>query len=110
MEDYTPTAIVNEQANEGWDIHLYFDQRIGFYVTFGLSAFLADHIIEGLCSFSETLQLPVMIVKPEEVLALRGSTDKVEHTVHQYYHFRLRNEIGRVGYEKWAKKSKRNKV
>ena len=110
MEDYISTAVVNEQANEGHDIHLYFDPRIGFYVTFGLSAFLAEHIIDGLKSYSDTLQMPVMIVTAEGVLALRGATLKVEHLPHQYYHFKLKTGIGKVGYDKWAAKIKRGKV
>ncbi len=103
-------VIANESINEGQDIHLYFDPQIGFYVTFGLSAFLAEHIVDGLKSFSDALQMPVMIVTPEEVLALRSATDKVEHVAHQYYHFRVRGEIGKAGYDKWAKKTKRGKV
>ena len=110
MEDNTPTVIANEQSNEGRDIHLYFEPRIGFYATYGLSAFLADHIIDGLKSYSDALQMPVMIVTPDEVRALRGATDKVEHVAHQYYHFRVRGEIGKAGYDKWAKKTKRGEV
>ena len=85
------------------DIHLYFNRQIGYYTAYGISAFLADHIIEGIKSYSEEFQLPVIIIPSGEVASLRNATNKVEHIPHNYYHFQLRNDyVGKTGYAKWA--------
>lgn len=107
MEDLSVTITANEQSNDGTDIHLYFNPQIGFYTAFGVSAFIADHVINGIKSFSDEYQMPVMIVSANEVRSLRNATNKVEHEPHRYYHFKSRNFIGTVGYAKWTNALKR---
>ena len=107
MVDINKTISQNESENKGMEIYLYFNPEIGFYTTYGVSAFLADHIIEGPKAFSDAYQMPVMIVTPGEVQSLRNSTQKLEHEAHSFYHFRLRNPIGADGYAKWAQSLKK---
>ena len=102
MEEFSEAIKQHESANDGMDIHLYFNSQIGFYTAYGMSAFLADHIVDGIKAYSDWFQMPVMIIIPNEVISLRNATTKVEHIPHQYYHFRLRNDyIKKEGYTKW---------
>ena len=107
MDDMNTVIVQNEQANSGRDIHIFFNSPIGYYTAYGLSAFLADHIIEGLKSYSEAYEMPVIIVSPGEVLSLRGATNKVAHEPRKYYHFTLKYPIGKEGYVKWTNSLKR---
>lgn len=107
MEELGTAITLNECANDGSDIHLYFNPKIGFYTAYGLSAYIADHIVEGPKSFSDEYQMPVMIIAPGEVLSLRSATEKVQHMQHEYYHFKSRSMIGTEGYAKWVKSLKK---
>lgn len=98
--------IKKEAENEGADIYLYYDDAIGFYVAYGFSAFLADHIADGPKSFSTALMKPVMILHPTAVIALRNATQKLEHKPKEYYHFALRYGIAADGYAKWEEELK----
>ncbi len=102
MEDFYAAVEQNEAANDGTDIHLYFNPQIGLYTAFGVSAFLADHIIEGIRSYSEAFQKPVIIISPGEVRSLRNATNKVQHDPHRYYHLKTHSVMGLVGYVKWT--------
>ena len=107
MEDFSAAIRQNERSNEGSDIHLYFNPIIGFYTAFGISAFIADHIIDGMKAFSDEYQMPVMIISPHEVLSLRSATNKIQHEPHHYYHFVTRSKVGTEGYTKWTNQLKR---
>lgn len=106
MNEFSEAITLNECSNAGLDIHLYFNPQIGYYTAFGVSAFLADHIINGMKSFSDEFQMPVMIVSPGEIASLRNTTEEVCHEQRRYCHFRLRHAIGLDGYVQWVKKLK----
>ena len=102
MEEFYPDIAQIEQGNEGMDIHLFFNSQVGCYTAYGVSAFLVDHFVEGFKSFSTTLQLPVVLLPKGEVISLSNATVKISHDPQRYYHLRLRQPIGLVGYERWA--------
>lgn len=104
MEEFNADIAQIEQENGGMDIHLFFNPQVGCYTAYGVSAFLADHIVEGFKSFSTTLQLPVVLLPKGEVISLRNATVKISHDPHRYYHLRLRQPIGLIGYARWASK------
>lgn len=94
-----------EAANDGQTIHLFYDDMIGVYLAFGLSAYYTTLVVTPYVSLSETLQLPVALLRKGHVNALRQSTTKLEHDPHSYYRFRLNQKVGDAGYEKWLSHS-----
>ena len=93
-----------EAANDGQTIHLYYDDMVGMYVAFGLSAYYADMVTDPIISYSSVMGMPVAILGKGKVLYLRQSLTKVEHTQKQYYQFRMRTKVGDAGYERWEEK------
>ena len=93
-----------EAANDGQTIHLYYDDMVGMYVAYGLSAYYVDMATDTIISYSEAIGKPVVLLGRRQVLYLRQSLTKVEHTQKKYYKFRLRQKIGEAGYQRWAAK------
>ena len=91
-----------EQSNDGQSIFLYYDAMAGVYLAFGQSAYYATMVVEPYMSYSEDMQMPVALLRRNHVNALRQGLTKVEHSVKQYYQFKLRSIVGEAGYEKWA--------
>ena len=103
----TDVITLNECANDGKTIYLYFNNEVGFYTAYGFSAFLVAHVVDPVCSFSVEMQMPVALVNPGQILELRRSLNKLAHTKHTFYKFVLRNAIGTDGYAKWTNDLKR---
>lgn len=92
----------NEKMNDKKTIHLYFNSEIGLYVAYGISAFYVTHIINAMASYSEDLQLPVVLMRKKEVSELRLATIKKQHDYHRYYHLELKHVLGLDGYNRWV--------
>lgn len=90
-----------EAKNDGKTIYLYYNDEIGLYVAFGLSAYYTTMVTEPILSYSDELNTPVAMLRRKHILSLRQSLTKVEHQPKQYYQFRLRNHVGDAGYLKW---------
>lgn len=95
-----------EKNNDGQSVFLYYDEMIGMFVSYGLSAYYTTMVTEPCLSFSEELQLPVALLRRNHILYLRQSLVKEEHIPHVFYKFSTRLPIGEVGYAKWAAKIK----
>lgn len=93
-----------EAANDGQTINLYFDDMVGLYVAYGLSAYYADMVTNPILSFSSALGEPVALLGRGNILYLRQSLTKVEHTQKTYYQFQMRTKIGDAGYNRWKEK------
>ena len=91
-----------EIANDGQTIHLFYDDLVGIYLAFGLSAYYTTMVTEPYMSYSEDMQMPVALLRRNHVNALRQSLKRVEHTEREYYRFQLRQTVGEEGYAKWA--------
>ena len=98
--------LLQEKANDGQSVYLYYNEMIGLYVAYGLSAYFTTLVTDPFMSFSEEMQLPVALLRRSHILYLRQSLVKLEHIQHEYYKFRTRNPIGDAGYAKWAEKIK----
>ena len=98
------TIALQERANDGQSIMLYYDAMAGVYLAYGLSAYYTTLVTDPYLSFSEALQMPVALLRRNHVNDLRQSLTKVEHTIKTSYVFRMRYALGPEGYEKWAKK------
>ena len=96
-----------EAANDGQTVYLYYDEMVGMYVAYGLSAYYTTMASEPFVSFSEEMQLPVALLRRENILYLRQSLTRVEHQPKVFYKFRMRLPIGEAGYQKWEEKIKK---
>ena len=92
-----------EAANDGQSIHLFYDDVVGMYLAFGLSAFYTTMIVEPCISYSDALKMPVALLDRGLVYYLSQSVTKLEHQPQAYYRFRLRTKVGTAGYERWVK-------
>lgn len=92
-----------EAANDGQTIHLFYDEMVGMYLAFGLSAYYSTMVVDPCISYSDALNMPVALLNRLQIKFLRQSMTKVEHQPQAYYQFRLRSKIGSAGYERWMK-------
>lgn len=96
---------LNETCNDGNRIHLYFDTEVGFYVAYGLSAYLVCHVVDPVCSYSEDMQMPVVLLNRELISVCRHSLKKLRHKEHCYYLLELENRLPMdENYMRWAEK------
>lgn len=103
----TEAIIFNECYNDGKTIYLYFNNEVGFYIAYGYSAFFVAHVVEPVCSFSVELQMPVALLNASQILELRRSLIKLEHTEKTFYKFQLKTPFGTDGYAKWTNSLKK---
>ena len=94
-----------EASNDGQTIHLFYDEMVGMYLGFGLSAYYTTMVLTPKISFSNALIMPVALLGREDVLFMRQSLTKVEHQPKSYYRFRLRTKVGEAGYRRWCKET-----
>ena len=94
-----------ETANDGQTIHLFYDDMVGLYLAFGLSAYYTTMILSPFVSFSDVLEMPVVLLNRVEIKILRQSVTKVEHQPQAYYRFRLRTKVGTAGYQRWQRET-----
>ena len=93
----------NEEENDWKTVFLYYNNEIGFYTAYGISAFLVSHVVEPVCSFAPDLMLPVALVNKEEILELRQTLNKLQHTEKTFYQFALKRPMGGTqGYTRWV--------
>ena len=95
--------IEKESMNDGQTIHLFYDDMVGMYLAFGLSAYYTTMIVEPCISYSDALNMPVALLDRLQIKFLRQSVTKVEHQPQSYYRFSLRTKVGTAGYERWRK-------
>ena len=95
---------LKEAVNDGQSIFLYYDAMAGVYLAFGLSAYYTTMVTEPYMSYSEEMQMPVALLRRDNILYLRQSLTKVEHEMKRFYKFQLRTYVGEVGYDRWVQK------
>lgn len=98
--------ISTEASNDGKTVYLYFNDEVGFYSAYGLSAFFVSHLVDPVISYSAGLDMPVALLNRCQIMELRRSLNKREHVEHKYYDFVLKRMIGKTGYDSWAEKAK----
>lgn len=92
-----------ETSNDGQTIHLFYNNTVGMYLAFGLSAYYSTMVVEPCISYSDALNMPVALLDRSQIKFLRQSVTKAEHQPQAYYKFRLRSKVGIAGYERWMK-------
>lgn len=96
---------IQEAANDGQSVFLYYDAMAGVYLAYGLSAYYTTMATEPYISYSEEMQMPVVLLNRLQIKFLRQSLTKVEHQPQACYRFRLRSKVGTAGYERWMKET-----
>ena len=71
--------IQKEQGNDGQSIILFYDDMVGMYVAYVLSAYYTTLAVDPHISYSELLGMPVAMLDRLQVKFLRQSITKVEH-------------------------------
>ena len=95
---------MQEEANDGQTVYLYYDTMAGVYLAYGLSAYYTTLVTDPYMSYSEEMEMPVALLRRNHVNDLRQGMTKVEHTVKSFYRFQLTYRLGKEGYDKWAQK------
>lgn len=93
--------IEQELANDGQSVFLFYDDDGGSYKAYGHSAYYADMIANGVLYYSDTLQMPIMVLSKQAIQDLRYNMTVVEHRTHEFYRFKTKVKIGDAGYERW---------
>ena len=96
----------NEEQNDGSTVFLYYNEEIGLYTAYGYSAFLVSHVVDPVCSYSTSLEMPVVLVDKIQILELRRSLKKIKHVEKSFYQFGLKTPVGKIGYTRWIKSLK----
>ena len=91
-----------ESENDGQTIHLYYNEMTGLYQGFGQSAYYTTAVLDPFVSYSEEMELPVVMLNKSDILKLRQSMQIIEHEHKCYYHFQTRNKIGTRWYKVWT--------
>ena len=99
-----------ESTNDGQTIHLFYDEMVGMYLGFGLSAYYTTMAVDPFISYSNALEMPVALLDRLQIKFLRQSVTKVEHQQKSYYRFQLRTKVGEAGYKRWLKETFGEKV
>ena len=94
--------VKREAENDGSSIHLYYSKDLGLYLSFGLSAYYTTLVLDPMASYSDTMEMPVVILKNRDVLNLRQSMKIIEHQPHEYYLLQTKNKIGNRWYNTWT--------
>ena len=90
-----------EAANDGQTLYLFYDDMVGLYLAFGLSAYYLTMVTDPFMSYSKAMDMPVALLMRSHILALRQTLTKVEHVQKSYYVFLMRQKIGDAGYDRW---------
>lgn len=94
---------LERENTDGQTIHLFFHEMTGLYYAYGLSAYYTTIAVDPMASFSEELNMPVVMLNKSEVLRLRQCMTILEHIPKCYYKFRLKSKLGNRWYENWVK-------
>lgn len=102
-------VLINENIESSQHVHLYFDNEVGFYVAYGMSAYLICRVVDPVCSYSTALQMPVALLNRAQINTCRRSLVKLEHTEHVYYKFQMNFSMPKdKNYENWVEKLKKS--
>lgn len=93
-----------ELLNDGQSVYLHYNDMLGLYVAYGLSAYYADMCSTPEVSYSDSMQMPVALLNRQCVFDLKCLMLQVSHTPQVDYHFHAREMIGQQGYDRWAQR------
>lgn len=98
----------NEVLNDGKSIHLYYNGLIGLYMGYGFSAFILSKITTVAASYSEDMQMPVVVLNTAHVDEIKKQLDVVKQGK-GYYCLTVEEAIDENEYDEWASKLREKK-
>lgn len=101
---------MNEVENDGRTIHLYFNGVVGLYAAYGLSAFILSQLTEVKPSFSDDMQMPVVVINQARYELLKEKLIVVREA-RNYRCLWVEEPIDEQAYDEWVDviRSDRNK-
>lgn len=93
---------LNEVQNDGRTIHLYFNNLAGVYTAYGYSAYLLNKEVNANSTYSQSLQMPVVVISASHFDDLTRTLRLVKYEK-GYYQFTAETTLDNVEYSKWAK-------
>ena len=99
-------AILNEQTNEGKQLHLYFNEEVRMWIAIGYSAYALRVIakscgVNTLKNFSHSMQLPRVFITNAGLDKIRGILSLSDETPSKYVLFLLAESIDVEEYKLW---------
>lgn len=94
---------INEVHNEGKDIHLYFNGLVGLYTAYGYSAFILSKKTSMHPAYSESMQMPVVVINAAHLEEVIQTLNVVKHEK-GYYHLTVEDSFDEKEYVEWANK------
>ena len=92
---------INEIQNDGKSIHLYFNGLMGLYAAYGYSAFLLYKHTPVAASYSENMQMPVVVMNSAHLDELKKQLEIVKQGK-GYYCLTVEEGVDEKEYEEWA--------
>lgn len=99
-------AILNEQNNDGTQLHLYFNEEVRMWIAIGYSAYALRVYakscgVNTLKNFSHSMQLPRVFITNDGLAKIRGILKIGNETPGKYVRFLLSNSIDVNEYLSW---------
>ena len=97
---------LNEVNNDGKSIYLYFNGLVGLYTAYGYSAYLLSRITDAKVSYSDSMQMPVVVINAEH---LEDMTKKqtVKTQGKGFYCLEANEAVDENAYVDWASKARK---
>ncbi len=94
---------INEVNNDGKSIHLYFNGLVGLYTAYGYSAYNLSKETTVNASYSDIMQMPVVVINAAHLDELLKCLKVVKHTS-GYYCFASERVFDESQYSEWTAK------
>ena len=96
---------INEVRNDGKTIHLYFNGLVGLFTAYGYSAFLLNKETKVNAAYSDSMQMPVVVINAEH---LKVVIEKLKVVCHKdgYYCLAVENAVIEDEYAEWTNSTK----
>ena len=92
---------LNEVCNDGKTIHLYFNVWVGLYAAYGISAYLLWKKTKAEASYSDDLQMPVVVMNAQHYEELKQQCETVCKEPN-YRRMVVKEKYDEDGYAEWA--------
>lgn len=94
---------INEVQNDGKSIHLYYNGLVGLYTAYGFSAFNLSKVTKLNPAYSESMQMPVVVLNSEHMDEVSEKLNVVKHE-NGHYLLTVDTPLDEEEYDKWASK------
>lgn len=100
-------VIWNECINDNRKIHLYWDEKIGMWCAFGISAFgivvwLKENNTEDNSHYSEEMCMPVTLLSMDRLMRMAQNAADIEEMTGTYVCLKMAREVDLEIYSAWA--------